>query len=1037
MSFLDELRARRKKLADVLADEEYLGIRQIVEDLYPDRAHFIYELLQNAEDTGATEVSFVLKEDALTFEHNGRPFNEKDVERITNIGERTEQEDKIGRFGIGFKAVFAYSETPHIWSTTYSFKITELVLPSEILSNPNLGQRTRFKFPFNNPKKSREDAYAEIASGLDELAETTLLFLRNIETIEWKIGDSISGEVLRISHSEYHIEVLKQIGNYKTFSSHFLRLSTPIENDGRPTQSVSVAYGLEFLPNVSEFVSRKALSKQLRITPANPGLVAVFFPAEKETSGLRFHLHAPFVPELSRASIKETPANEPLFDKLAKLTATSLREIRDLGLLTGEFLAVLPNPQDALPRRYAPIRQAVIEAMNNEPLTPTQSKFHAPARNLLQAKASLKELLSEEDLKFLIEHEDDPPKWAIGVSQRNSNQDRFLSGLEIETWDIEQFVQLLIKKTSKKMYSLEDEPDAEFMIWLSAKPVEWHQQMYAVLYRELSANKNFNQLRSAQIVRLSTGTYSSGGKCYFASNEVEHDEILPRVDSRVYLSGKKKSQQEDARQFLEEIGVSEVGEAEEVEGILKARYTYEAEVPSKKTYLKHLRHFIQLVEKEPSNAKIFSEYFILERADNKWAKPAQVFIDSPFVETGLSAYYDVLEDESAPKALSKEYRFCGVNLTKFVEFVKNVGVIDKLPISETPCYKNPRWDYLCRVPGERYTSPINRDYVVLGLDGILKTPTLELSRLVWRTMNALDGEYLKATYQKNWSGGYRSDDSQLVHLLKSAAWVPQKDAGFVRPCDALRSQLPKGFPFDEGQEWLSKVDFGGNARKRSEEYRGRDQAAKTMGFASAEQAEELAKLVKETGLTTEEIRSRVLPASNKEKPAFPTKTLSNPERRQARLAEQLNNTPKKEYEQRDRSVRTTRGTVDPVMWLRNLYTNEVDQMICQICKEEMPFRKRDGEYYFETVEALSGDHLAKEHEAQFIALCPLCAAMYNEFIKHDESAMAVLKRALMTSDEPEIPLSLGELDTSVRFVESHFNDVKTILREVDGNSNTK
>ena len=60
MSFLDEVRVKRQKLADVLFDEDYSGIRGIVEELYPDRAHFIYELLQNAEDAGATEASFEL-----------------------------------------------------------------------------------------------------------------------------------------------------------------------------------------------------------------------------------------------------------------------------------------------------------------------------------------------------------------------------------------------------------------------------------------------------------------------------------------------------------------------------------------------------------------------------------------------------------------------------------------------------------------------------------------------------------------------------------------------------------------------------------------------------------------------------------------------------------------------------------------------------------------------------------------------------------------------------------------------------------------
>ncbi|MBU1207326.1 MAG: hypothetical protein KKH04_10435 [Proteobacteria bacterium] len=33
------------------------------------------------------------------------------------------------------------------------------------------------------------------------------------------------------------------------------------------------------------------------------------------------------------------------------------------------------------------------------------------------------------------------------------------------------------------------------------------------------------------------------------------------------------------------------------------------------------------------------------------------------------------------------------------------------------------------------------------------------------------------------------------------------------------------------------------------------------------------------------------------------------------------------------------------------------------------------------VEALSRDHFTKEHEAQFLALCPLCAAMFKEFVK--------------------------------------------------------
>jgi hypothetical protein len=127
---IERVRADREDLARVL--KKHLGIRRIVEELYPDSAHFIFELLQNAEDTNATEVEFILTNDQLAFEHNGRPFTEGDILGITDVGEGTkfDDQDTIGRFGVGFKAVFAYSESPRIWSPTFSFQIDELVLPS-------------------------------------------------------------------------------------------------------------------------------------------------------------------------------------------------------------------------------------------------------------------------------------------------------------------------------------------------------------------------------------------------------------------------------------------------------------------------------------------------------------------------------------------------------------------------------------------------------------------------------------------------------------------------------------------------------------------------------------------------------------------------------------------------------------------------------------------------------------------------------------------------------------------------------------------
>ena len=393
--FLDKLADQRKRFLDAIAANEGDISLGIFEDFYPDQAHFVFELLQNAEDAEATEAKFTLVEDGCWFEHNGtRQFSESDVRAITGIDSSTKKEaaDQIGKFGIGFKSVFVYTSTPTVFSRDFSFQITKLVLPEPVLPDPLVGNRTRFWLPFNNPKKKPVEAFLDIKAGLNELAETTLLFLSHLNLIRWEIGRTAFGAIQKDQHPQNHIEVRKNLGG-ETTSSHFLQFDAPAE--GLDKRRIAIAFELTYLPDVLQFSLDKPLELQLKVTPATTGRVAVFFPAEKETSGLRFHLHAPFVPELSRASIKDTPANRPLFQQLARLTAASLHKIRDINLLTIEFLGVLPNPRDSIPERYQGICSAVIREMTECALTPTNSRTHAPAKHLIQGKAALKELLSD------------------------------------------------------------------------------------------------------------------------------------------------------------------------------------------------------------------------------------------------------------------------------------------------------------------------------------------------------------------------------------------------------------------------------------------------------------------------------------------------------------------------------------------------------------------------------------------------------------------------------------------------------------------
>ena len=416
MSFMDELRARRQMYLDALDANPDINL-DIFEDFYPDKAHFVFELLQNAEDTGATRCKFTLAGNQLEFRHNGkRKFNQTDIESITGISnsQRTRSIDAIGRFGVGFKSVFLYTLTPQIHSGEYSFSITSLVMPKNIERLRDLGEDTVFLFPFNNPaKKTASVAYTEIKQGLEKLSELTLLFLKNIESISWVIQGHSQSCLYRVSHSEHHIEVIKELYGTILSKSNFLRFSEPAR--GHETQHVCLAFPL--IPTEESALPEdgKPLHQRFKIAAATPGKVSVFFPAENESSGLRFHIHGPFIPTVDRSSVKDSAVNDPLFTQIASFAAKTLHVIHRLNLLTPSFLGVLPNTQDNLSPRYEPMRVAIVHEMVHKELTPTHGGGFAPAQRLVQAKPGsrdLKDLLDDSDLEILIDHDSQTPQWA-------------------------------------------------------------------------------------------------------------------------------------------------------------------------------------------------------------------------------------------------------------------------------------------------------------------------------------------------------------------------------------------------------------------------------------------------------------------------------------------------------------------------------------------------------------------------------------------------------------------------------------------------
>lgn len=174
----------------------------LLADRYDDRTHFIYELLQNAEDalarradwSGSRAVQFHLEPDLLRLSHYGKPFDDRDVRGICGIAESTKERTAIGRFGIGFKSVYAYTMSPEVHSGDEDFAIESFVWP---IAAPDMIRRTDETLIVLPLNAGPPTAHAEIAKGLQRLGLGTLLFLREIEEIEWKVGEEASGVYLR------------------------------------------------------------------------------------------------------------------------------------------------------------------------------------------------------------------------------------------------------------------------------------------------------------------------------------------------------------------------------------------------------------------------------------------------------------------------------------------------------------------------------------------------------------------------------------------------------------------------------------------------------------------------------------------------------------------------------------------------------------------------------------------------------------------------------------------------------------------------
>ena len=880
-SFIQELGDKRRRLVEA-QEENGVNLDALVDFLYPDTAHLVFELLQNAEDAGAQSACFELSKTKLSFIHDGRPFSREDLDSITNYfkSAKYEKEDTIGRFGIGFKSVFVCTETPRIYSDTVAFEIVDRIVPKAISwsgSPIRLSDRqTVFDLPFNSTMKTLDEVREEIQLGLAGISVMSVLHLENIKSIEWQTDDGDSGWIRRSELDDGLVQVDAK-GPSSEARRWFLRFREPYAEG--TSMHLDVVFELQKKELEQETLNEfdQALADRYRIVPAERGSVAVFFPAAKETSNLRFHLHAPFIPELSRASIKEHPDNAALIGRLTELVAESLSTIRDMGFLDREFLGVLPNSKDSLPEAYKPFHEAVVQAMREEPLVPMQGGGHERATHLLQGPASLKERLSMNDVRFLMSGWDyerntrphvvlrsvlglgnsgsygsrrsdrstEPLSnyqgWAVSATQSNTAVDRLLDDLTIRKFGVD----WVVPPDSKTQ--------AEITKWMAPHDASWHRAYYALVDRHWDTSRGtYERLRALPIIRTPSGQYRLAAECYFAHEGDDAQEGITIADPDIYSSG---NHAKAAKAGLERLGVKEIDEATRAVGILNAYYVGYGGRSSRPPWDRHRAHietFIRLAAQKQIDLDTFEKYNFLLDSDQEWRQSCDLYAGNEYAGASAAPYYQSLLQQKG-RTENVDGRFLRYkieakywNIPGFREFAKSVGVAYSIPIMKTTCQRNPDWDHL-KSGGGAYPTDYgtNRDWHIPTLSFMFQridqakhteTVRVEVARAIhaaldetrehtWPPPDYVDSKgdvsgSLVAVYRMNKSARFRTAPSQLVFALREYAWVPQTQdqvgLAFVKPRQARPDRLPDGFVFDSGWAWIKATEFGAERRELDE-----------------------------------------------------------------------------------------------------------------------------------------------------------------------------------------------------------------------------
>ena len=314
-AFFDPIRLRASQRWDQLEkDPELAGPWHQLFNQVQSPRHILSELLQNADDVGATEASVRIEDHSFIFTHNGADFTEEHFASLCGFAYSNKRNlHTIGFRGIGFKSTFSLGDTVELNTPTLSIvfkrqRFTEPIWADYLGGNTDI---TQVRVVISDEHRQRE-----VDKNLQEWLKSpiSLLFFRNIR----------------------HLKIGEQEVYWKSLGPGLVSGTEIMALQADPDRVFLVARsGAEPFPreSLSEIMQERLLGTdkdaefppcKVEIVLGAKGRLYVVLPTGVETA-LPFACNAPFIQDPARLKIKDpetSPTNRWLLERIGLLTAS-------------------------------------------------------------------------------------------------------------------------------------------------------------------------------------------------------------------------------------------------------------------------------------------------------------------------------------------------------------------------------------------------------------------------------------------------------------------------------------------------------------------------------------------------------------------------------------------------------------------------------------------------------------------------------------------------------------------------------------------